>query len=104
MDDLGFHIKFEDGLETCKHINEISPADGEEAKNLATEVKELLETYMLLPTEEAKSFIERAAKFRLKLEKMGFGVIVNVFLSARTLKLTVDVDLLTSPIKTGMIN
>lgn len=104
IDDVGFRMKLENGLLTCKHINEISQADREEAKNLANEIKELLETYLLLPTEEAKPFIERAAKFRKKLEKIGFGVIVEISLSAQTLELTVDVELVTSTIKTDMVN
>lgn len=103
-DVFGLRMELGGGVETCKHLDEISIQDREEAKILANEIKELLETYLLLPAEEAKPFIDRATKFQLELEQMGFGVIVSIFLSAETLKLTADVGLLTSHVKSKMVN
>lgn len=80
-------------LSNYKHIEEISEEDRDLAKNLAEEIKTIVEKWGLMPLDAARPQMERVKSIREQLRNMGFLTIITRGIDMASEKLNVEVSL-----------
>lgn len=90
-----------------KHISEISAEDQEKCFEMRDEINRILESYLLLPPEESEEQMQRVAKLKKEIEKLGFFINIEFHLylkdGGRDKQVIAEIKLYTSKCKTRIV-